>query len=162
MHDLAKMAESVAAKLKKRGDSVSVSESSGGGLISAALLSIPGASAYFRGGGVIYTAEARAALLKVDEAAMAGLRSSTEPYARLLATRMNGILDTTWTVSETGASGPSGNRYGDKPGHTCIAIVGPVERTMTLETGDDDRVANMWVFAQTALDLFEQCVDEAG
>ena len=92
---------------------------------------------------------------------MTGLRSSSEPYARLLATRMHEILDTTWTVSETGASGPSGNRYGDKPGHTCIAVAGPVERTMTLETGDDDRVANMWVFAQTALDFFEQCVDAA-
>ena len=161
MHDLANMAQSVAAKLKDRGETVAVTESSGGGLISAALLSIPGASAYFMGGGVIYTHNARRGLLAVPEEAMTGLRSSSEPYARLLATRMREILDTTWTVSETGASGPSGNRYGDKPGHTCIAVTGPVEKSMTLETGDDDRVANMWVFAQTALDFFEQCVDEA-
>ena len=160
MYDLGTMAQSVAAKLKERGETVAVTESSGGGLISAALLSIPGASAYFMGGGVIYTHQARRGLLAVPEEAMTGLRSSSEPYARLLATRMHEILDTTWTVSETGASGPSGNRYGDKPGHTCIAVAGPVERTMTLETGDDDRVANMWVFAQTALDFFEQCVDE--
>jgi nicotinamide-nucleotide amidase len=161
MHDLGKMAQSVAAKLKERGETVAITESSGGGLISAALLSIPGASTYFMGGGVIYTHQARRGLLAVPEEAMDGLRSSSEPYARLLATRMREILETTWTVSETGASGPSGNRYGDKPGHTCIAVMGPVERTMTLETGDDDRVANMWVFAQTALDFFEQCVDEA-
>jgi PncC family amidohydrolase len=161
MHDLGKMAQSVAAKLKERGETVAITESSGGGLISAALLSIPGASTYFMGGGVIYTHQARRRLLAVPEEAMDGLRSSSEPYARLLATRMREILETTWTVSETGASGPSGNRYGDKPGHTCIAVMGPVERTMTLETGDDDRVANMWVFAQTALDFFEQCVDEA-
>ena len=119
MHDLANMAQSVAAKLKDRGETVAVTESSGGGLISAALLSIPGASAYFMGGGVIYTHNARRGLLAVPEEAMTGLRSSSEPYARLLATRMREILDTTWTVSETGASGPSGNRYGDKPGHTC-------------------------------------------
>lgn len=161
MHDLGKMAQSVAAKLKERGETVAITESSGGGLISTALLSIPGASTYFMGGGVIYTHQARRGLLAVPEEAMDGLRSSSEPYARLLATRMREILETTWTVSETGASGPSGNRYGDKPGHTCIAVMGPVERTMTLETGDDDRVANMWVFAQTALDFFEQCVDEA-
>jgi len=160
MYDLGTMAQSVAAKLKERGETVAVTESSGGGLISAALLSIPGASTYFMGGGVIYTHQARRGLLAVPEEAMTGLRSSSELYARLLATRMHEILDTTWTVSETGASGPSGNRYGDKPGHTCIAVAGPVERTMTLETGDDDRVANMWVFAQTALDFFEQCVDE--
>ena len=160
MQDLGSMAQSVAAKLKERGETVSVTESSGGGLISAALLSIPGASAYFMGGGVIYTHEARRGLLGVPEEAMDGLRSSTEPYAHLLATRMNGILGTTWTVSETGASGPAGNSYGDKPGHSCIAVVGPVKRTMTLETGDDDRVANMWVFARTALDFLEQCIDD--
>ena len=161
MHDLGIMAQSVGAKLKERGETVAITESSGGGLISAALLSIPGASAYFMGGGVIYTHQARRGLLAVPEEAMTGLRSSSEPYAELLATRMREILDTTWTVSETGASGPAGNRYGDKPGHTCIAVMGPVARSMTLETGDDDRVANMWVFAQTALDFFEQCVDEA-
>ena len=161
MQDLGAMAQSVAAKLKERGETVSVSESSGGGLISAALLSIPGASAYFMGGGVIYTQDARHELLGVPVEAMTGLRSSTEPYARLLAGRMNEVLNTTWTLSEPGASGPTGNAYGDKPGHSCIAVVGPVERSMTLETGDDDRVANMWVFAQTALDFLEKCVDEA-
>ncbi len=161
MQDLGAMAQSVSAKLKERGETVSVSESSGGGLISAALLSIPGASAYFMGGGVIYTQDARHELLGVPVEAMTGLRSSTEPYARLLAGRMNEVLNTTWTLSETGASGPTGNAYGDKPGHSCIAVVGPVERSMTLETGDDDRVANMWVFAQTALDFLEKCVDEA-
>ncbi len=162
MQDLGSMARSVAAKLKERGETVSVTESSGGGLISAALLAVPGASAYFMGGGVIYTHEARRDLLGVPEEAMEGLRSSTEPYARLLAARMNAVLATTWTVSETGASGPAGNSYGDRPGHSCVAVVGPVERTMTLETGDGDRVANMWVFARTALDFLEGCIDDAG
>ncbi len=162
MRDLGSMARPVAARLRERGETVSVTESSGGGLISAALLAIPGASAYFIGGGVIYTHEARRNLLGVPEEAMDGLRSSTEPYARLLAARMNGILGTTWTVSETGASGPAGNSHGDRPGHSCIAVVGPVERTMTLETGDGDRVANMWVFARTALDFLERCIDDAG
>jgi nicotinamide mononucleotide (NMN) deamidase PncC len=75
---------------------------------------------------------------------------------------MNEILDTTWTLSETGASGPTGNSYGDKPGHSCLAVVGPVERTMTLETRKNERVANMWMFAETALGLLEQCIDAAG
>ncbi len=162
MQDLEAMAQSVAAKLRNRGETVSVSESSGGGLISAALLSIPGASAYFMGGGVIYTQDARHKLLGVPMEAMTGLRSSTESYARLLASRMNEILDTTWTLSETGASGPTGNSYGDKPGHSCLDVVGPVERTMTLETRKNERVANMWMFAETALGLLEQCIDAAG
>ena len=159
MHDLEAMARPVAARLRERGETVSVTESSGGGLISAALLAVPGASAYFIGGGVIYTHEARRNLLGVTEEAMEGLRSSTEPYAHLLATRMNGILGTT---CETGAAGPAGNSHGDRPGHSCIAVVGPVTRTMTLETGDDDRVANMWVFARTALDFLQGCIDDAG
>jgi len=162
MQDLGSMAQSVAAKLVNRGETVSVSESSGGGLISAALLSIPGASAYFMGGGVIYTPDARHKLLGVPAEAMTGLRSSTEPYARLLAVRMNEILSTTWTLSETGASGPTGNSYGDRPGHSCIAVIGPVEQTMTLETEKDNRVANMWMFAETALDLLEKCIDASG
>lgn len=162
MRDPGSMERSVAARLGERGETVSVVESSGGGLISAALLAVPGASAYFIGGGVIYTREARRKLLGVPEEAMDGLRSSTEPYARLLAARMSGILGATWTVSETGAAGPAGNSHGDRPGHSCIAVVGPVERTMTLETGDDDRAANMWVFAQTALDFLERCIDDAG
>jgi nicotinamide-nucleotide amidase len=149
------VAEKIAALLKARGETLAIAESSTGGLISAALLAQPGASAWFMGGAVIYTRTSRAALLGIGEPEMAGLRPSTEPYALLFARRMRERHDTTWAIGETGATGPAGNRYGDAAGHSCIAVIGPsVERAVTLETGSSDRQANMRAFAERALGLF--------
>jgi nicotinamide-nucleotide amidase len=161
MNELGAMAATVAALLKDSKQTVAVAESSAGGLISAALLAIPGASAYFLGGGVIYTQGARRALLSVPDDAVKGIRASTEAYALVKARAMRERLGTTWGLSETGASGPTGNRYGDAAGHACIAVAGPVERAITVETGKADREANMWTFTRAALELLERCVREA-
>jgi nicotinamide-nucleotide amidase len=157
---LASLAAPVAARLVARRETVAVSESSTGGLVSAALLAIPGASAYFQGGGVIYTQNARRTLLALPDSAVTGIRSSTEAAALLNARTMRERLGTTWALAETGAAGPTGNRYGDAAGHTCIAVVGPVERARTIETGKSDREANMWAFTRAALDLLNECVRE--
>jgi PncC family amidohydrolase len=155
------MAASVGVLLKETEQTLAVTESSCGGLLSACLVSIPGASAYYRGGAVVYTRFAQRGLLQVPDSAMTGIRASSEPYALLNARTVRESLDTTWALSETGASGPTGNRYGDSAGHACIAVTGPVERAITVETGDDNREANMWVFAKAAFDLLEQCVRES-
>ena len=155
---LASLAASLAARLVARRETVAVSESSTGGLISAALLSIPGASAYFLCGGVIYTQAARRALLAVPDDAVRDIRPSTEAYALLKARTMRERLGTTWGLAETGAAGPTGNRYGDAAGHSCIAVAGPIERACTIETGRTDREANMWAFTRAALELLEACV----
>jgi PncC family amidohydrolase len=151
-------AAALGALLKERRQSVAVAESSAGGLISAALLAVPGASAYFLGGGVIYTQAARRGLLGVDDEAVKGIRSSTEAYARVKARAVRELLGATWGLAETGASGPTGNRYGDAAGHACIAVSGPVERVLTVETGDADRERNMWAFTRAALALLEEAV----
>jgi PncC family amidohydrolase len=158
MPTLISMAETVGALLKARNETVAVAESSTGGLISAAVLAMPGASAYFIGGGVIYTHKAREALLEVLLEDHPGMRASTEPYALLIASAIQERLGATWGLGETGATGPSGNRYGDAPGHSCIAVSGPRTRSITLETGQADREANMWRFARTALELLEEVV----
>jgi len=149
------------ALLKARGHTVAVSESSAGGLINAALVAVPGASAYYIGGGIIYTPKSRAVIAAIAKEEMNGMRSASEPYARLLAQRVRERLGTTWGLAETGASGPTGNRYGDAPGHACIAVSGPVEAALTVETGSADREANMWEFARRALALLEECVRRA-
>src|SRR5580704_17837207 len=149
---LAPLAEAIAERLKARGETVAVAESSSGGLISAALLAVPGASAYFLGGGVIYTGKARMALLGLRREDVAGLRSSSEPYAVLLARTVRENLGADWGLSETGAAGPTGNPYGDAAGHSCLAISGPVEMAITLETASSDRAANMEAFAAKALE----------
>ncbi len=155
---LSNLGSATGALLKERKHTIAVAESSAGGLINAALVSVPGASAYYLGGGVIYTAAGRTALLGIGKQDVTGMRSASEPYAALLAQRVRGNLGTTWGLSETGASGPTGNRYGDAPGHACIAVSGPVEAVITVETGSADREANMWEFARRALELLESCL----
>lgn len=162
MADLQSMASSVGELLKEKGQTIGIAESAAGGLLSASLVSIPGASAYFVGGTVSYTRVVGRELLRIPDEALTDMRASTEPYAMLNARTVRELLGTTWGVSETGASGPTGNRYGDAAGHACIAVTGPVERSITLETGDADREANMWAFATAALELLEQCVKESG
>ena len=158
MQSLLPIAEKIAARLIERREIVAVAESSTGGLIAAALLAVPGASAYFLGGAVVYTKAARLALLGIGDAEMAGLRPSTEAYSRLIARRVRDLHGATWGVGETGATGPTGNRYGDAAGHTCIAIAGARELAVTLDTGSADRRANMEAFAMRALDLLFEAI----
>ena len=153
MQDLIPIAEAIAAKLIERKQTIAVAESSTGGLISAALLSVPGASAYFLGGAVVYTRDARRLLMDIPDEAMKGIRSASEPYAKLLAGQVRQRFSTDWGLSETGATGPTGNRYGDAAGHSCMAVAGPAQSVFTLETGSNDRQANMQAFAKTALEL---------
>ena len=155
------MARSLGALLKQRSETVAISESSTGGLVSAALLAVPGASAYFLGGGVIYTGAARRALLGLAPDLPAGTRSASEPYASLCARTVREKLGATWGLAETGATGPTGNRYGDNAGHCCLAVAGPVELVITLETGSDDREENMWAFTQAALNLLARAIGGA-
>src|SRR3954462_12198892 len=153
MKDLVPLAQRVALKLIERRQTIAGAESSTGGLISAALLSVPGASAYFLGGAVVYTRAARRLLIDIPDEAMKGIRSASEPYAKLLASQVRGRFATDWGLSETGATGPTGNRYGDAAGHSRMAVAGPAQSLFTLETGSNDRQANMQAFAKTALNL---------
>ena len=161
MQTLLPLAEKIAALLKDRRETVAVAESSTGGLISAALLSVPGASAYFIGGAVVYTLKARRAMLDVPDNAFAGIKSVTEEGAMILARAARTRFAVTWTIAEIGASGPTGNRYGDAAGHSCIAVAGPHERSLTVETGNKDRIANMRTFSAAALNLLLQALSSS-
>jgi nicotinamide-nucleotide amidase len=160
IQELLPQAERIAARLKARGDTISIAESSTAGVISAVLLAVPGASAYFMGGAVVYTRKSRTELLAVTEAefaAMSGITPSTEPYALLFARKIRERMETTWSVGETGTAGPTGSRYGHAAGHSCIAVIGPSgEHATTIETSKSDRVDNMRAFAAAALDLLEK------
>ena len=162
-YDLTPLAESVGALLKERGEKIAVADSSAGGLISAALLAVPGASAYYLGGIVSYTGclgwRCWASRRRTWRAPGCGrARSRTRRSSR---STLREKMGATWALAETGASGPTGNRYGDDAGHACFAVSGPVERAVTLETGSADREANMWAFARRALELLEECVRAA-
>lgn len=160
-HRLNELGAAAAELLRRRGETLAVAESSAGGLINAALVAVPGASAYYLGGAIIYTAASREALLGISREEMKGMRSATEPMARLLAKRVREKLGATWGLAETGAAGPTGNRYGDAAGHACIAISGPLEKSLTLETGSAEREANMDAFARRALEVLRSALSEA-
>lgn len=141
--------------LKDRGEKVAVIESSAGGLISAALLRVPGASAYFEGGAVIYTRTSVREAAGIDMKKLwkeQGIRSSSEPFAKLLSERARETHETVWGLGETGAAGP-GNGYGDPAGHSCQSVAGPNPVVTTLRTGREDRGENMVLFATNALNL---------
>jgi nicotinamide-nucleotide amidase len=160
MKELIAIAGQIAGKLIERRQTIAVAESSTGGLISAALLAVPGASAYYLGGAVVYTRDARRILMEIPDDAMKGIRSASEPYAKLLASQIRQRFSTDWGLSETGATGPTGNRYGDAAGHSCMAVAGPQLSAITLETGSADRSENMQVFASTALNLLLRNLSE--
>jgi PncC family amidohydrolase len=158
MKTLLPLAETIAQRLIARRETIAVAESSTGGLIAASLLAVPGASAYFLGGAVVYTKAARSALLGFGEAEMEGMRAATETYALFIARRVRDRHGAIWGLGETGATGPTGNRYGDPAGHTCIAVAGPAERAATLRTGGADREGNMEAFAKRALELLSEVI----
>jgi nicotinamide-nucleotide amidase len=158
MPNLEKMGASLGALLKEKGETIAIAETSAGGLISASLLSVGGASAYFLGGGVLYTYESRNKMLNLPQDTFENMRPSTEEYALRIAHAAREHLGSTWAVGETGATGPKGNQYGDDPGHSCIAVSGPSNAVITLETGSADRESNMWAFTRAALELIEKTV----
>ena len=153
MKELVSIAEQIGSRLVARKETIAVAESSTGGLISASLLAVPGASAYFKGSAVVYTRDARRLLMDIPDDAMKEIRASSEAYASLLAEQIRRRFDCDWGLSETGATGPAGNRYGDAAGHSCMAVAGAQTRVTTLETGSNDRLGNMQTFASTALNL---------
>jgi PncC family amidohydrolase len=159
MKNLLPAARTIASLLTARGETLAVAESSTGGLISAALIAVPGASAYFLGGAIVYTLESRRTLLDLPDDALGEIRASTEPYALLVAQTIRQRLRASWGIAETGASGPTGNRYGDRAGHVCLAVSGRVERAVTIETGLADRVENMDTFATAALALLAEALE---
>jgi PncC family amidohydrolase len=152
------LAEAIAKRLVGRGETVAVAESAAGGLISAALLGVAGASGYYRGGVVVYTSEGKERLAGMRTEDLKSHRSATEPHTALLAETIRGRLGATWGIAETGAAGPTGNRYGDAPGHAALAVSGPQAFTRTIETGQADRRQNMAAFALAALRLLSEAL----
>jgi nicotinamide-nucleotide amidase len=161
MERLIARAEAVGALLKARNETIAVAESSAGGLAAAALLSVPGASAYFVGAGVVYTRKAFIAFTQASEQLLQNEKPGSEAAALSRARIFREHLGTTWGLSETGTAGPSGSRYGYPPGRSCVAVCGPLDAARTVNTGSNERVANMYAFADAALALLEESLRNA-
>src|SRR5438552_12883645 len=114
MQSLSALGSAVGHLLKERRQTLAVAESAAGGLINAALVAVPGASACYLGGGVIYTGASRSALLGITAQDMANLRSAIEPYAKLLAQRVRINLGATWGRSEERRVGKEWRARGER------------------------------------------------
>jgi nicotinamide-nucleotide amidase len=157
--ELSESAHAIATRLTERGETLAVAESSAGGLISASLLSVAGASAFYLGGAVIYTSAASKALLAPAIEMPPNIRGASDPFARYLAQAIAVRLGASWGLAETGATGPAGNRYGDPAGHAWVAVSGAEgqgQDSLHILTGSDDREANMVTFAAAALGLLQR------
>ena len=155
------LAEEIAALLIERGETVAVSEGTSGGLVSAALLWVPGASKYYRGGGVLYTLPSRVALAGVPAESYANYRGTTPELLAELAESVRARLGATWCIGESGLAGPTGSRYGAPAGRTTVAVAGPVTRAEVIETGITDRAENMVRFTTIALTYLRDAIREA-
>jgi len=161
LEDLHPLAVRIGGLLKARGQTVAVADGATGGLISAALLTVPGASKFYRSGGVVYTFHARNILLARERSAYEGMVSATESYALLQATGIRETFRADWGVAETGASGASPHPLGIASGLSCAAVSGPgAERARLVATESDARIDNMWVFTRNALNLLEEVLLE--
>lgn len=155
LEQLAGIGAEAGALLKARKQTIAVVDGSTGGLISASLLAMPGASAFFLGGSVIYSLKGRRIALGHEPGSLRGFTSATEPYALAQARLIRERLGGDWGIAETGASGGSAHPLGVASGTSAIGLVGPggIEASTVVINESDDRLANMVVFTRAALIL---------
>ena len=120
---MAQSAMRLAELLKARGLTIAVAETSAGGLVASKLLARPGASGFFRGGIVCYSAQAKRALLPGLPEKLAP--TATEKHALQLAIALRELLEVDYAIGESGVAGPSKNSRGIAPGVDAVAVAGP-------------------------------------
>lgn len=159
LEDLHPVAREIADALRSRGERIAVIDGATGGLVSAALLTVPGAIKFFRGSGVLYSLKARDILLGLPREAYEGMRSASEDYALLQARAVRERFRAEWGFAETGSAGASIHPMGVESGRSCAAVVGPgIELVRVTETGSDARIDNMWAFTRAGLGLLQEAI----
>ena len=155
------LVQDIASMLIERSEKITVAESTAGGLISAALLSFPGASQYYAGGGVVYTLNSRIKIAGVSPEEYENYRGTTEELLASLVKSMRLKIGADWCIGESGIAGPAGGRSNHTKGRTVIGISGPINRTTTIETETLDREANMVEFTTESLIFLRDIINES-
>lgn len=158
---LAPVGQKAGALLAERGETVAVIDGATGGLISASLISMPGATRFFQGSGVVYTLQSRELLLGLSPEELKGMRSATEVYALLQARAVRKQFGADWGLAETGSAGPGNHPMGVPNGVSAIAVVGPdgQAHSRIVRTDSDARASNMGAFAGAALELLIEALE---
>ncbi len=154
------LVKDIAAILTAAHETLSVAESSAGGLISACLLSIPGASSFFVGSSVLYSYRIREEIVGMGKEEHRIYGGSTPELILEVALRFRERIGTDWVIGEGGAAGPSKSPYGHNAGYTALAIAGPISRAKSIETGRSDRIENMAEFSTALLSFFLDVLKE--
>jgi len=118
------LAAQVIAALAARGQTLAVAESLTGGLVAAALTSVPGSSAVFRGAIVAYATSLKTALLGVPAQLLAAYGPVHQDVAAAMATGARTRLEATYGLATTGVAGP-GSADGKSAGTVFVAVAGP-------------------------------------
>jgi len=154
------LVKKISAILTAAHEKLAVAESSAGGLVSACLLSVPGASSFFVGGSVLYSYQIRKQIVQMGKEEHRKYGGSTPELILDLALKFREKMGTDWVIGEGGAAGPSKSPYGHNAGYTALAVAGPINRTRTMETGKSDRIENMSEFATALLRFFLEVLEE--
>ncbi|KAL8823958.1 MAG: hypothetical protein Q9191_005413 [Dirinaria sp. TL-2023a] len=151
----------ISSLLKQRKETVSIAETASGGLISASLLSTPGASAFYKGGLTLYTLESRVAFAGWTQEDIEKYKGPTPGVVAGLAENVRSKLGSTYTVCESGTAGPTGGSTRNRtPGYVALAVAaeqGTFTREVETARGGD-REANMVAFATEGLQLLREVI----
>ncbi|MRR17423.1 MAG: CinA family protein [Deltaproteobacteria bacterium] len=154
------LAREIAVHLAAANEKLAVAESSSGGLVSACLLSVPGASSFFIGGAVLYSYRIREQIVALGRKEHQRYGGSTPELILDIALKFKEKTGADWVIGEGGAAGPSQSPYGHNAGYTALAVAGPICRTKIIETGKSARIGNMSEFTTALLDFFLSILEE--
>jgi len=156
------MEEVVGRLLKERGLKLATAESCTGGLLSARIVNVPGSSAYFVGGFVVYANELKTRLLSVEEEAIKRYGAVSEEVCRQMAVGALEETDADISLAITGISGPEGGTV-DKPvGLTYIGLATDREVMVKRFLFNGGRNENRFLATQWALEMLRQYLLKGG
>lgn len=113
--------------LKDNGKTIGTAESCTGGKIAATITSVPGASAYFKGGVVSYATETKIKVLGLEENLINEYSVVSAEVAQAMVLKIKNLLGTDYAIATTGNAGPSKGDENAEIGSVFIAIAGPDE-----------------------------------
>jgi nicotinamide-nucleotide amidase len=146
----------------RQGLTVATAESCTGGLVGAAITSIPGASGYYLGGVISYADDVKRDLLAVSPAALSHHGAVSAQVAVAMAEGLRARLGCDLAVSVTGVAGPDGGTEAKPVGLTYIAVSGPRGHQVERHAWTGDRLSNQRLSAAAALSLLLRILERDG
>lgn len=145
--------------LVTRGEKVAVSETTAGGLISARMLSVAGASRWFESGLVPYSSPTKWEVLSMDRELAREHGAVSPQWVSATAEAMKRATGAAWAIAESGIAGPQGSRRSPKPvGSVAIAVSGPNGTVAEEHVFPGSRAEVMRQISQRALELLKEQV----